>query len=182
MEQTPSIEFLFTRRGQNLNKIINLICERKVQPDGCRVEFGSGNVKNNEGSGSTKLAKEDTQGVDSTLSRTPLKMLELGEKYLLPLWKPSEERQQQYKKHQAELGRQPLIFKLNANCRFQNDFEFTISGFLPQISMRRMRTREEGSSIKVMAMKLVESYIAIIFAGKLPTSHRCSPSGGSCQH
>ena len=95
--------------------------------------------------------------------------MELGEKSLLPLWKPFEERQQQYKKHQAELRRQPLILKLSANRRFQNDFEFTISGFLPQISMRRMRTREEGSSIKVMAMKLVESYIAIIFAGKLAT-------------
>ena len=54
---------------------INLIYERKVQPDGCRVEFSSGDVKNKEGSGSTKLAKEDTQGVDGTLLTIPLKML-----------------------------------------------------------------------------------------------------------
>ena len=32
---------------------------------------------------------------------------------------------------------------------------FTISGFLPQMSMRRMRTTAEGSSIRVMAMKLM---------------------------
>ena len=31
----------------------------------------------------------------------------------------------------------------------------TISGFLPQMSIRRIKTRAEGSSIKVMAMKLV---------------------------
>ena len=50
-----------------------------------------------------------------------------------------------------------MILKLSANCRFPkvDYFELTISGFLPQISMRRMRTREEGSSIRVMAMKLV---------------------------
>ena len=41
--------------------------ERKVQPDGCRVEFSSGDVKNGESSGSAKLAKEDTQGEDGTL-------------------------------------------------------------------------------------------------------------------
>ena len=33
--------------------------------------------------------------------------------------------------------------------------DFTINGFLPQMSMRRMRTTAEGSSIRVMAMKLV---------------------------
>ena len=44
---------------------------------------------------------------------------------------------------------------MSANCRFQRASIFTISGFLPQISMRRMRTTAEGSSIRVMAMKLV---------------------------
>ena len=34
-------------------------------------------------------------------------------------------------------------------------FNFTINGFLPQMSMRRMRTMTEGSSIRVMAIKLV---------------------------
>ena len=35
------------------------------------------------------------------------------------------------------------------------DRVFTINGFLPQMSMKRMRTTAEGSSIRVMAMKLV---------------------------
>ena len=38
-----------------------------------------------------------------------------------------------------------------------SNFDLTISGFLPQMSMRRMRTTAEGNSIKVMAMKLVVS-------------------------
>ena len=41
--------------------------------------------------------------------------------------------------------------------KLKTDFfcDFTINGFLPQMSMRRMRTTAEGSSIRVMAMKLV---------------------------
>ena len=40
---------------------------------------------------------------------------------------------------------------------FLSNFGLTISGFLPQMSMRRMRTTAEGNSIRVMAMKLVVS-------------------------
>ena len=40
-------------------------------------------------------------------------------------------------------------------CRSSQVLILTISGFLPQMSIRRIKTRAEGSSIKVMAMKLV---------------------------
>ena len=39
-------------------------------------------------------------------------------------------------------------------CRRRSILILTISGFLPQMSIRRIKTRAEGSSIKVMAMKL----------------------------
>ena len=52
------------RRGPLTSSVIY---KRKVQPDGCRVEFSSGDVKNGESSSSAKLAKEDTQGEDGTL-------------------------------------------------------------------------------------------------------------------
>ena len=42
-------------------------------------------------------------------------------------------------------------------AKFVPNSGLTISGFLPQMSMRRMRTTAEGNSIRVMAMKLVVS-------------------------
>ena len=69
-------------------------------------------------------------------------------------------------KHQAGSERQPLILTLSglhaatfpkAKDGILSNFGLTISGFLPQMSIRRMRTTAEGNSIRVMAMKLVVS-------------------------
>ena len=39
-------------------------------------------------------------------------------------------------------------------CRSSQVLILTISGFLPQMSINRMRMKTEGSSIRVMEMKL----------------------------
>ena len=40
---------------------------QKAQPNGCRVEFGSGDVHKGKDAGGAKLAKEDAQGEHGAL-------------------------------------------------------------------------------------------------------------------
>ena len=121
-----------------------------IQPDGRGVEFCSGNVENYPGRLRAELAKEDAQSKDGTLAIWSVFLVFFLKGFF---WRPSQEpeRQQQSMKRQAGAGRPPW-------GRFAERDQasiLTISGFLPQMSIRRIETKTEGSSINVMAMKLV---------------------------